>query len=66
MPELSPCYRCEERSQSCHGTCARYATWIRGRISRKRESVLNGKDNIAELYRSAVREKIRRFRRNGK
>lgn len=25
--ELSPCFRCEDRGEGCHGRCEKYKTW---------------------------------------
>ena len=27
-PPRSPCYKCEERSPGCHGSCEIYKNWI--------------------------------------
>lgn len=58
---MNGCFQCTERRVGCHGSCERYAAWVKAERERKEaERAAKAEKNALDEY---INERIERLRK---
>ena len=61
MGENIPCYKCDNRTETCHSTCQLYIEWS-NKKAEEREARRNSSEYQIEQYQKRKFSKIKKYR----